>query len=87
MGTADQQVHRARAFLDAGARGVLVNGWTVPVKPLERLIDGFFAALNRDRAPWLALGEARISLVSDPMLGKEGTGPSIWGAPLLFTSP
>lgn len=81
------QTQRARAFLDAGAGSVLVLGWDVDEAAQDRFFDGFFAAVNRDRPPARALGEARQSLQRDALLGVDNDDPGLWGAMLLFSTP
>jgi hypothetical protein len=85
--TIDQQNARARAFLDAGAEAVLVSAWPIDDGRLDRMMDGFFQALNRDRPPARAIGEARESLLRDSLSGEDLDDPGLWGSLLLFANP
>lgn len=86
-GSPDVQRRRAEAFLDAGAAAVLVLSWDVHKDVLERMLDGFWSALNRDRPVARALAEARDSLMRDALLGEDLDDPSLWGSLVLFTTP
>jgi hypothetical protein len=81
------QVHRARAFLDAGAEAVVVVNWDIPESSMRRFVDGFFEALNRDRPPARALGDARSSLLRDALMGEEARDPALWGSIVLYGAP
>jgi hypothetical protein len=82
-----QQQQRARAFLDAGAGAVLFTGWSVPEEAQERMLDGFWAAVKRDRSIARANAEGRDSLLRDALLGEEMDDPGLWGSMLLYTTP
>ena len=86
-GTEQQQHERARAFLDAGAQAVLITGWQVPDGVQPRMIDGFWAALKRDRPISRATAEGRDSLMRDALLGEDLDNPGLWGSMLLYTTP
>jgi hypothetical protein len=81
------QVHRARAYLDAGAESVVVVNWDIPESSMRRFVDGFFEALNRDRPPARALGDARSSLLRDALMGEEARDPALWGSIVLYGVP
>ncbi|MEC8422964.1 MAG: CHAT domain-containing protein, partial [Myxococcota bacterium] len=81
------QLQRARAFLDAGSKAVLVMAWPIEEAAQERFFDGYFAALNRDRPPARALNEARESLMRDALLGVDNDDPGLWGSMLLLSTP
>jgi hypothetical protein len=81
------QLQRARAFLDAGAGAVLLMAWPIEEAAQERFLDGYFAALNRDRPPARALNEARESLMRDALLGIDNDDPGLWGSMLLLSTP
>lgn len=78
---------RARALLDAGARSVLVASWEVPPTVLDRLFDGFYEAINRDRPPATAAREARESLMRTSLNASEQDDPADWGSLLLYSRP
>jgi len=86
-GTEAQQHQRARAFLDAGAQAVLFTAWDVPEGVHARMIDGFWAALKRDRPISRATAEGRDSLMRDALLGEDLDNPGLWGSVLLYTTP
>jgi len=81
------QAARARALMDAGAASVIVWGWAVPEMQINRVVDAFFEAVNRDRAPARALGDARQALLTESMGGQDPDDPAVWGAAVLFGSP
>ncbi len=81
------QMLRAQAFMDAGAKNVLVAVWNPPQAVRSRYLTAVYDALNRDRAPGRALAEARESLLNDMSRGGDQTDPSYWGAYLLFGAP
>ncbi len=81
------QAARARAMMDAGAAAVIVWGWAVPEMQINRVVDAFFEAVNRDRAPARALGDARQALLTESMGGEDPDDPAVWGAAVLFGSP
>jgi len=86
-GTPEQQQQRARAFLDAGAQAVLFTGWEVPDGVHERMLDGFWAAVKRDKPISRANAEGRDSLLRDALLGEDRDNPGLWGSTLLYTTP
>jgi len=61
--------------------------WPIEEAVQERFLDGYFAALNRDRPPARALNEARESLMRDALLGVDNDDPGLWGAMLLLSTP
>ena len=83
----DVQLSRVRALLDSGAQTVAVTLWEVPPPALERLADGFYAALNRDRSTTRALGQGRETLLRDALGGQDYNDPSVWGGLVLFAAP
>jgi len=86
-GSVDVQRARVRAFLDAGAEAVLIQGWTLPDRAAVRLYEGFFGAVARDRSPSLSWGEAREALLRDQTLGDQLDNPGLWGALRLYSAP
>lgn len=86
-GTIEQQQQRARAFLDAGAGAVLFTGWSVPEGVHERMLDGFWAAVKRDKPISRANAEGRDSLLRDALLGEDRDNPALWGSMLLYATP
>lgn len=85
--TPEVQRRRAQAFLDAGAKAVMVSSWDVEKDALERMMDGFWAALNRDRPVARAVADARDSLMRDSLLGEDLDDPALWGSLVLYTTP
>ena len=83
----DEQMARARAFLDAGAESVVVTAWELPAPVLDRLFDGFYEALNRDRPPATAAREARESLLRTALDEQEQDDPADWGALMMYSLP
>jgi hypothetical protein len=86
-GSTEQQQQRARAFLDAGAEAVLFTGWSVPDGVHERMLDGFWAAVKRDKPISRANAEGRDSLLRDALLGEDRDNPALWGSMILYTTP
>ena len=86
-GSSAQQQQRARAFLDAGAQAVLFSAWDVPDGVHERMLDGFWAAVKRDKPIARANAEGRDSLLRDALLGEDRDNPGLWGSMLLYTTP
>ncbi len=86
-GTLEQQQARASAFLDAGAQAVMMTTWQVPDGVHERMLDGFWSALKRDRPISRAAAEGRDSLLRDALLGDDLDNPGLWGSVLLYTTP
>ncbi|MBN1335099.1 MAG: CHAT domain-containing protein [Deltaproteobacteria bacterium] len=82
-----QQVARAHALLDAGARSVLVALWEVPEPLGLRYLTAMYESLSQDRPPVGALLEARRALRSDEALAEDIEDPSSWGAYLLLGVP
>ncbi len=85
--SAEVQLARVRALFDAGAEAVAVTLWEVPDPALERMMDGFYQALNRDRNTTRVLGQARETLLRDALIGKDFDRASIWGSLVLFAVP
>ncbi len=81
------QEQRARAFLDAGAKAVMVTAWTVPPETLDRLFDGFYEAINRDRSAAASAREARDKLISSSINEFNQDDPGEWGALMLYARP
>lgn len=86
-GTPEQQQARARAFLDAGAEAVVVLGWPLPEGVVDRMMDGFWASVKRDRPIARAAAEGRDSLMRDALLGEDLDNPGLWGAFILYATP
>ena len=87
----DIQVKRARAFLNAGVRSVMVN--TLPIDPQNEriMLDTLFESLNRDDTLAQALSNARSSYIKES--SKKGgevsfvSNPGVWGTFHLFGQP
>ena len=85
--TKDQQLHRARAFLDAGARWVLLAGWDVHDRTRVRYIGNIYDSMNQERPPVRAMSEGRNRLFSDSLTGVDLDDPALWGGLILFGKP
>jgi hypothetical protein len=85
--TSAQQMHRARAFLDAGAKWVLVSTWDTPDRTRVRYLSNVYDSMNQERPPVRALSEGRQSLFRDSLTGVDLDDPSLWGGLLLFGMP
>jgi hypothetical protein len=81
------QLARARAFLDAGARTVVVSAWAIDEQRSKRIMEGMFGAITRDKPASRALGEGREALMRDALLGADYDDPALWGSVLLFGLP
>lgn len=86
-GTDAQQQQRARAFLDAGARWVLVAGWEVPDRYRVRYLGNIYDSMNQERPPIRAMSEGRNRLINDGMSSTNLDDPAIWGVFTLFGKP
>ena len=86
-GPPEVQMSRARAFLDAGAESVMVSTWGVPPKVYDRLFDGFYEAINRDRTAAASAREARESLLRTSLNEYEQDDPADWGSMMLYSLP
>ena len=51
------------------------------------MLDGFWAAVKRDRSIARANAEGRDSLLRDALLGEDMDDPGLWGSMLLYTTP
>jgi len=85
--TPEQQLHRARAFLDAGARWVLVAGWEVPDKVRVKYLANIYDSMNQERPPVRAMSEGRNKLFNDALMGIDLDDPALWGVFTLFGKP
>jgi len=84
---AAQQQHRARAFLDAGARWVLVVGWNIRDQHRVRYLTNIYESMNQERPPVRALSEGRNRLINDGMSNIDMDDPAIWAGLTLFGKP
>jgi CHAT domain-containing protein len=84
---AAQQQHRARAFLDAGARWVLVVGWNIRDQHRVRYLTNIYESMNQERTPVRALSEGRNRLINDGMSNIDMDDPAIWAGLTLFGKP
>lgn len=82
---AAQHNHRVRAFLEAGAQSVIIAHWGMPEAAINQTVDGFYQALNREREPAFALGEARLQLLKEKRVMNSDflDNPALWGT-LMF---
>ena len=85
--TPEQQLHRVRAFLDAGARWVLVAGWDVHERTRVRYLGNIYDSMNQERPPVRALSEGRNRLFGDALSGVDLDDPALWGGLTLFGKP
>jgi hypothetical protein len=85
--TPEQQLRRARAFLDAGARWVLVAGWEVPDKVRVKYLANIYDSMNQERPPVRAMSEGRNKLFNDALMGIDLDDPALWGVFTLFGKP
>lgn len=86
-GTMAQQRLRAQAFLDAGAKAVLVSAWPVPDQARARFFGAYYEAIGRDRTPARAVSEAREVFLTDTLAGEGMGSPSVWGSFVLYGAP
>ncbi len=82
-----QQLHRARAFLDAGAEWVLVAVWDIPDRARVNYLSSIYDSMNQERPPARAVAEGRRTLLKDALMGDDNDDPSLWGGLLLFGKP
>ena len=73
--TPEQQLHRVRAFLDAGARWVLVSTWDVHERTRVRFLGNIYDSMNQERPPVRA--RVRVATASSGMRCRV----SIWTTP------
>ena len=85
--TAAQQQHRARAFLDAGARWVLVSNWAMDDATRVQYLGNIYDSMNQERPPVRAMSEGRNRLFSDALRGIDRDDPALWGGLTLFGKP
>ena len=85
--TPEQQLRRARAFLDAGARWVLISGWEVPDKVRVKYLANIYDSMNQERPPVRALSEGRNKLFNDSLMGVDLDDPACGVCSLLFGKP
>jgi len=85
--TPEQQQHRARAFLDAGARWVLVTNWEMDDRTRVRYLGNIYDSMNQERPPVRAMSEGRNRLFSDSLTGIDLDDPALWGGVTLFGKP
>lgn len=85
--TTEQQLRRARAFMDAGARWVIVSGWFVPDRTRVKYLSNIFDSMNQERPPVRAMSEGRNALFRDALMGVDLDDPALWGGLTLFGKP
>ncbi len=87
------QLKRVRAFMNAGARSVVVMSWELPEKVERFILDKVFETLNRDESISKALKEGRKEYSKSLNKSRNTTSktvvnnPGIWGAFYLFGRP
>lgn len=82
------QMHRVRAFLDAGAQAVAVVNWLVPEPTLETMVDSFFRGVVQGQKLPLAFADARSKVLKKHQQIDENftENPALWGAVTLHGS-
>ena len=87
----ETQIKRARAFLDAGVRSVMINTHAIDKQSERIMLDALFESLNRDDTLAQALSNARSSYIKES--SKQGaevsfvSNPGVWGTFHLFGQP
>jgi hypothetical protein len=86
----ESQMRRVRAYMNAGARTVVMSVWRIPQAELRVYLDGIFEALTRDEPLTAALKQGRKQVLKQ-RLRDEGDSlkpnPSIWGSFIVFGQP
>lgn len=78
IGGGDELVGLARAFLYAGAAGLLVSQWRVDDASTARLMARFYRQLGQGTGPAEALRAAQIACITDGMAQNERSHPFFW---------
>ncbi|MGC6509047.1 MAG: hypothetical protein ACON4U_11550 [Myxococcota bacterium] len=90
-GDFEQQFRRVRAFMNAGARTVVVPAWEVPQPELHTYLRGIFEGLTRDDPLPASLKLGRKELLQQRLResedGQIAPNPSIWGSFIVFGQP
>ena len=87
----ETQIKRARAFLHAGVRSVMVSTNAIDKQSERIMLDALFESLNRDDTLAQALSNARSSYIKES--SKQGSevsfvsNPGVWGTFHLFGQP
>jgi CHAT domain-containing protein len=71
----------SRAFMHAGARGVVATAWAVPDRDTTRLMRRFYSAIGDGLAPDDALRQAQLDALAS---GGSLAAPSTWAAFVVF---
>ncbi len=75
----DELVGVGRAFLAAGATGVLASFWPIYDRTVLPMVEGFYAELARHADPALALAMMQRRLLADTTAPEVLRTPYIWG--------
>lgn len=86
------QIRRARAYMNAGARAVVISSWEIPQARMRDFLDGVFEALTRDDPLNAALKRGREVILKQRIRENNNQSdiepnPSIWGSFLVFGQP
>jgi hypothetical protein len=83
------QVARVEAFLQAGAKSVVVQTWQLPVSASRNMLDQLFISLKRNDPLLLAMKKTREKYISDQFKAKSESpnNPGIWGGYSIFGRP
>jgi CHAT domain-containing protein len=80
LGGGDELVGLARAFIYAGASGMLVSHWRVEDESTALLMQDFYASLRDGATPAAALRRAQVARIQTPMPQKGDDHPFLWAS-------
>lgn len=83
----ETQLQRAQAFLDAGARAVVISAWPSTTPDRERYVSELYDAMNQERPVIRAMEQARLAVRNDALRAETNTHPGVWGSWLLVGRP
>ena len=83
------QLRRTRAFLNAGARNVLVMDWSIPDKQKRAILDKIFESLMREEPITVAIQKVIKSNLGTLKVNNKvrENSPGIWGSLHLYGFP
>ncbi|MEC7985519.1 MAG: CHAT domain-containing protein [Myxococcota bacterium] len=83
------QMRRVRAFLNAGARNVLVMDWSIPDKQKRAVLDKVFESLMREEPITVAIQKVVKSNLGTSNVNSQvrANSPGIWGSLHLYGFP
>jgi|AMFO01.1.fsa_nt_gi hypothetical protein len=81
------QLQRAQAFLDAGARSVVISAWESAMPNLKRYLSTFYDARNQENPTIRAVEQARLAVRNDPLRHDTNRQPGVWGSWFLVGRP